>query len=201
MKGTSSIIGIVSLVAVAVLYILHFTGKNEPVKEAVKEELAAEQSGASLKIGYVKADSIILNYDLAQDLHDEFTKKQEAYNSEYGTKRETFEREAAAFQEKLQRGGFLTEQRAIQERDRLVGKEQEIMQLDQELSTKLNEIQVANNEQILDSLLSYLEEYNQNKKYDYIFNGAEILIGKEANNLTAEVLKALNERYSGEQED
>ncbi|SHI53216.1 periplasmic chaperone for outer membrane proteins Skp [Tangfeifania diversioriginum] len=201
MKGTSSIIGIVSLVAVAVLYILHFTGTNEPVKEAVKDELAAEQSGASLKIGYVKADSIILNYDLAQDLHDEFTKKQEAYNSEYGTKRETFEREAAAFQEKLQRGGFLTEQRAIQERDRLVGKEQEIMQLDQELSTKLNEIQVANNEQILDSLLSYLEEYNQNKKYDYIFNGAEILIGKEANNLTAEVLKALNERYSGEQED
>jgi len=201
MKGTSSIIGIVSLVAVAVLYILHFTGKNEPVKEAVKEELAAEQSGASLKIGYVKADSIILNYDLAQDLHDEFTKKQEAYNSEYGTKRQSFEREAAAFQEKLQRGGFLTEQRAIQERDRLVGKEQEIMQLDQELSTKLNEVQAANNEQILDSLLSYLEEYNQNKKYDYIFNGAEILIGKEANNLTAEVLKALNERYSGEQED
>jgi len=201
MKGTSSIIGIVSLVAVAVLYILHFTGKNEPVKEAVKEELAAEQSGASLKIGYVKADSIILNYDLAQDLHDEFTKKQEAYNSEYGTKRQSFEREAAAFQEKLQRGGFLTEQRAIQERDRLVGKEQEIMQLDQELSAKLSEIQASNNEQILDSLLGYLEEYNQNKKYDYIFNGAEILIGNEANNLTAEVLKALNERYSGERED
>jgi len=201
MKGTSSIIGIVSLVAVAVLYILYFTGKNEPVKEAVKQELAAEQSGESLKIAYVKADSIILNYDLAQDLHDEFTKKQEAYNSEYGTKRETFEKEAAAFQEKLQRGGFLTEQRAIQERDRLVGKEQEIMQLDQELSAKLSEIQAANNEQILDSLLGYLEEYNQNKKYDYIFNGAEILIGNEANNLTAEVLKALNERYSGEQED
>jgi outer membrane protein len=142
-----------------------------------------------------------LNYDLAQDLHDEFTKKQEAYNSEYGTKRETFEREAAAFQEKLQRGGFLTEQRAIQERDRLVGKEQEIMQLDQELSTKLAEIQTANNEQILDSLLGYLEEYNQNKKYDYIFNGAEILVGNEAHNLTAEVLKALNERYSGKQEN
>jgi outer membrane protein len=201
MKGTSSIIGIVSLVAVAVLYVLYFTGKNEPVEEAVKEELASAQTGESLKIAYVKADSIILNYDLAQDLHDEFTKKQEAYNSEYGTKRETFEREAAAFQEKLQRGGFLTEQRAIQERDRLVGKEQEIMQLDQELSTKLAEIQTANNEQILDSLLGYLEEYNQNKKYDYIFNGAEILVGNEAHNLTAEVLKALNERYSGKQEN
>ena|SRR6056297_898297 len=201
MKGTSSILGIVALIAVAVLYVLYFTGINTPGNEAVQEQAATTSDAGSLKIAYVKADSVIMNYDLAQDLHDEFTKKQEAYNTEYGTKRQSFEREAAAFQEKLQRGGFLTEQRAIQERDRLVGKEQEIMQLDQELSAKLSEIQAANNEQILDSLLGYLEEYNQNKKYDYIFNGAEILIGNEANNLTAEVLKALNERYSGERED
>jgi outer membrane protein len=129
-------------------------------------------------------------------LHDDFTKKQEAYNSEFGTKRQSFEREAAAFQEKLQRGGFLTEQRAIQERDRLVGKEQEILQLDQELSGKLAELQATNNKQILDSLLNYLQEYNKDKKYDYIFNGAEILVGDEGHNITAEVLKALNERYS-----
>ena len=84
---------------------------------------------------------------MAQELHDDFTKKQEAYNTEYGTKRQTFEKEAAAFQEKLQRGGFLTEQRAVQERDRLVGKEQEIMKLDQELSSKLAELQTTNNKQ------------------------------------------------------
>ncbi|NLA41084.1 MAG: hypothetical protein GX874_06700, partial [Smithella sp.] len=47
-----------------------------------------------------------------QALEDEFAKKQEAYNTEFGTKRQSFEKEAAAFQEKLQRGGFLTEQRA-----------------------------------------------------------------------------------------
>jgi outer membrane protein len=150
----------------------------------------------AFKIAYVKADSVILNYDLAQDLHDEFTKYQEAFNTEFGTKRQTFEKEAAAFQEKLQRGGFLTEQRAVQERDRLVGKEQEILQLDQELSGKLAEMQAANNKQILDSLLSYLRDYNRTRKYDYILNGAEVLVGDEANNITAEVLKALNERYS-----
>lgn len=195
MKGSSTLVSVLALVAVAILYVLYFTQSNKTGETPNEKETVSNVSG-SFKIAYVKADSVILNYELAQDLHDEFTKKQEAYNSEFGTKRQSFEREAAAFQEKLQRGGFLTEQRAIQERDRLVGKEQEILQLDQDLSGRLAELQATNNKQILDSLLSYLEEYNKNKKYDYIFNGAEILVGNEAHNITAEVLKAMNERYN-----
>lgn len=194
MKGTSLIVSIVLFVAVAVLYVLYFTRSGGNSGEAVDSGSGSDQSG-SLKIAYVKADSIIVNYNLAQDLHDDFTKKQEAYTTEYGTKRQTFEREAAAFQEKVQRGGFLTEQRAIQERDRLVGREQEILKLDQELSTKLGELQTANNQQILDSLMSYIKILNKDKKYDYIFNAADILVGDEAHNLTGEVLNALNERY------
>lgn len=197
MKSTSLIVGIISLIAVGVLYVLHFTGTGKSVEDN-SGDLANESSGEfkPLKIAYVKADSVILNYELAQYLHDEFTKSQEAYNTEYGSKRQSFEKEAAAFQEKLQRGGFLTEQRAIQERDRLLGREQEIVKLDQELSGKLAELQQANNKQILDSLLSYLNEYNKIKGYDYIFNGGEVLIGDEAHNITKEVLQALNTRYT-----
>lgn len=196
MKGTSLIVSIVLFIAVAVLYILHFTGSG--AGESVSNEKVAGNPGSgSLRIAYVKADSIILNYDMAQDLHDDFTKKQEAYTTEYGTKRETFEKEAAAFQEKVQRGGFLTQQRAIQERDRLMGKEQEIQKLDQELSTKLAGLQADNNQQILDSLMSCVKMLNKQKKYDYIFNAADILVGQDADNLTSEVLKVMNEKYAG----
>jgi len=195
MKGSSLIVSIVLFVAVAVLYVLHFTGVE---KSSHSNTPADSESGSNggLRIAFVKADSVILNYDLSQDLHDEFTKKQEAYTNEYGTKRQSFEKEAAAFQEKLQRGGFLTEQRAVQERDRLAGKEQEIMKLDQELSAKLADFQQQNNQQILGKLMDYLKNYNQTEHYDYILNGADVLIGDEAHNITAEVLKALNEEYS-----
>ncbi len=195
MKGTSLIVSIVLFVAVAILYILHFSG-NKPAQNTSSESKAVVSHGG-LKIAYVKADSIILNYVLAEDLHDDFTKKQEAYTSEYGSKRQNFERDAAAFQEKLQRGGFLTEQRAIQERDRLLGIEQEVVKMDQELSGKLAEMQAANNKQILDSLMSCLNNYNADKNYDYVFNAANILIGDEADNITGEILKAMNERYQG----
>ena len=197
MKGTSLIVSIVLFVAVAVLYVLHFAGEGSNEHDSELENRTVINRGG-LKIAYVKADSVLLNYDLSQDLHDELTKKQEAYTTEYGTKRKAFEKDAAAFQEKLKRGGFLSEQRAVQERDRLLGIEQEVQKMDQELSTKLSQLQSENNKQILDKLMEYLKEVNADKKYDYIFNASNILIGDEADNLTADVLKALNERYTTE---
>ncbi len=196
MKGSSLIISIVALVAVGVLYFFHFTGDSQPIEQIPDNKHTRIQEGVNLRIAYVKADSVIINYDLAQDLHDDFSKKQDAYNSEFSTKRQSFEREAAAFQEKLQRGGFLTEQRAIQERDKLVSKEQEIMKLDQDLSGRLAELQTSNNKQILDSLLNYLQEFNRHSKYDYILNGGDVLVGNEAYNITREVVVALNQRYA-----
>ncbi len=193
MKGTSLVVSVVLFVAVIVLYVLHFTSGSTGNTSEIKA--ATGVSGDGLKIAYIKADSVILNYNLSEDLHDEFTQKQEAYTTEYGTKRQSFEKEAAAFQEKLQRGGFLTEQRAVQERDRLLGKEQEIQKLDQELSAKLAEIQQTNNNKILDNLMDYLNEYNEKAGYDFILNGSNVLIGPDANNITGEVLKALNEQY------
>ncbi len=197
MKGTSLIVSIVLFVAVAALYVLHFVGGDSSEHDSVGEDVAVVNRGG-LKIAYVKADSILLNYDLSQDLHDEFTKKQEAYTTEYGTKRQLFEKDAAAFQEKLQRGGFLSEQRAVQERDRLVGLEQEVLKMDQELSTKLSELQAENNKVLLDKLMDYIKELNAEKGYDYVFNASNILIGDEADNLTGHVLKVLNEKYAEE---
>ncbi len=193
MKGTSLIVAIVLSVAVVILYVLHFTGTGRSRNSSSDAQQAGEMGAA--KIAYVKADSLILNYDLAQFLHEEFTKKQEAFTNEYGAKRSAFEREAGEFQQKLQRGGFLTEQRAIQERDRLVNKEQEINRLDQELSAKLAELQQANQKQLIDSLINYLKIYNIGKKFDYILNSADVLVGPEASNITNEVLQQMNKRY------
>jgi outer membrane protein len=193
MKNTSLILNLVLLIAVIVIYVLHFTSSKS--KASGKEGEVSSQL-TDMKIAYVKVDSLIVNYDLAQELHDSFTKNQDAYTKEYAARRSKFEQQAAAFQEKVQRGGFLSEQRAVQERDRLVGEEQEILKLDQELSGKLAEMQNANNQQLLDSLMNYLKTFNAERKYSYIFNSSGILIGDDAHNITKEVLNALNARYA-----
>lgn len=193
MKGTSLIVSIVLFILIAGLYILHFTGYGTKTSET---NLSTDSNdGKSLRIAYVKADSIIMNYKLSEVLHDDFTKKQEAYAGEYATKRRSFEKDAVAFQEKLQRGGFLSEERAVQERNRLAGIEQEILKMDQELSGKLGEIQAANSQQVLDSLLNTIKRYNAEKGYDYILNAASVLDGNEGDNVTDEVLKMMNDKY------
>lgn len=188
------IVSIVLFVAIAVLYVLHFTGGSRNGQNSGDDKAVINRDG--LKIAYVKADSVILNYKLAEFLHDDFTKKQEVFSSEYATKRKSFEKDAAAFQEKLQRGGFLSEQSAVKERDRLVGLEQEILKMDQNLSTTLGEMQNTNSQQVLDSLLNTIKQFNANKKYDYILNASSILFGDEGDNITADVLKVMNEKYT-----
>lgn len=193
MKGTSLIVSIILFVLIAGLYILHFTGNGS--KADSKNTSSVNAEGKAVRIAYVKADSIILNYKLAEVLHDDFTKKQEAYSGEYASKRRSFEKDAVSFQEKIQRGGFLSEESAVRERNRLASVEQEILRMDQELSGKLGEIQSANSQQVLDSLLNTIKRFNAGKKYDYILNAASVLDGAEGANVTADVLKMMNDRY------
>jgi len=196
MKNTSLVLIVVLFIAVAGIYILHFSGNKShgSGKDGANDGGAASE----LKIAYIKVDSLVVNYDFAQEMHEGFTKQQEAFTKEYGEKRSRFESQAASFQEKVQRGGFLTQDRAVQERDRLMGEEQQITKLDQELSAKLAQMQADNNKQLLDSIMNYLKTYNKDKKYNYIFNAAEVLIGDETHNVTKEVLVGLNSRYSKE---
>lgn len=193
MKNTSLIAFVVLGVAVAGLYILHFAGGKS---KSVSDGDGGKDAAAGFKIAYIKVDSLVVNYDFALEMHDSFTKQQDSYTKEYADRRSKFESQAAAFQEKVQRGGFLTQDRAIEERDRLLGEEQQIGKLDQELSSKLAQLQAENNKQLLDSVMNYLKVFNKDKKYNYIFDAAGVLVGDDSHNITKEILTGLNARYS-----
>jgi outer membrane protein len=188
----STIVNIVLALAVAGLYIIYFTGlkKDKPTQAEM-----AKGADKPLTIAYVKMDSMLFTYELAKKLNSEFADKRETFKKEYTDKRIKFERDAASFQEKVQRGGFLTEERARQEQERLGGLQQEIQKLDYDLTQKLTEMQGQINQQIVDSISSFLKNYNEVKKYDVILNSASMLEGSPQLNITKEVTQGLNERY------
>ncbi len=188
----STIFNIITALAIVVLYTLHFLNTN---KNKTSQPIQSESPSKTLSIAYVKMDSMLFSYELAKKLNAEFSEKQEAYKKEYADKRIKFENEAAAFQEKLQHGGFLTEDHAKQEQERLLGVKQDIEKLDYDLTQKLSEMQSAINQQISDSIGSFLKGYNATKHYDFIFNSATMLEGSPRFNITKEVLQGLNARY------
>lgn len=188
----STIVSIILGVAIIILYILHFTGSTKRLASQYGNISGSEKP---VSIAYVKMDSVLFTYDLAKKLNSDFLGNQESYKKEYSAKRIKFEKDAADFQEKVQRGGFLTEERAKLEQERLIGQQQEIERLDYELTRKLNEMQNQINQQIVDSISSFLKGYNADKKYDIILNSASMLEGSLQFNITKEVSAGLNKRY------
>jgi outer membrane protein len=188
----STIVSIVLGIAIALLYLLHFLGSGN---SKIQKENVNGGSSNSVSIAYVKMDSVLFTYELAKKLTTNLQVNQEAFKKEYSAKRIKFERDAASFQEKAQRGGFLTEERQKLEQERLVGQQQEIQRLDYELTQKLNEMQSQINQQIIDSISSFLKSYNSGKKFDIILNSASMLEGTPRFNITKDVADGLNKRY------
>ncbi len=188
----STIVSVILGIAVAILYLLHFTGIKSGMVQTGSDNL---QGTKSVTIAYVKMDSVLYTYELAKKLTSNLQSNQESFKKEYAVKRIKFEKDAAAFQEKVQRGGFLTEERAKLEQERLIGQQQEVERLDYELTQKLNEMQAQINQQIVDSISSFLKSYNSDKKYDIILNSASMLEGTPKFNITKDVSDGLNKRY------
>jgi outer membrane protein len=195
MKKLPLILSIIALIGMVVLFVLNFTGKN--TSDAGTDVNNSTQPTGDLKIAYVLSDSILFNYQLAIDLNNDFMSKQNQYNAEFSEKRSNLEKQAIAFQEKLQKGGFLSEERAVRERDRILGEEQDMQRLDQELSTKLARMEQEINIQLVDSIVNYVKEYNQKHGYTYIFsNSGNIIVGAQQFNITKDILDGLNSRYA-----
>lgn len=194
MKKLPLTISLVALAGVIVLFVLQFTGKGE---EQVSQTRTTGSSSGDLKIAYILTDSVLMNYQLAIDLNNEFVEKQKQYTEDFGKKRSNLENQAQAFQEKLQRGGFLTEERAVSERDRILAQEQEMQQLEYELSNKLAEMEQKINIQLVDSIVSYVKILNEKYQYNYILNNSgNIIVGDQAHNISKEIVDGLNVRYS-----
>ncbi len=197
MKRLPLILSVLSLIGVIVLFVISLSSKPvaSDIEAKVVEKVQSGDSGVS--IAYIVTDSVLVNYQLSLDLNDEFVKTQSQYNNDFARKRSAFERDAVAFQEKIQTGGFLTEERAIRERDRLVSEEQEIQRLDYELSGRLSELEQKIHMQIVDSIVGYVREYNKAHQYSYIFsNSGNILVGDQQHNITKDIVEGLNARYT-----
>ena len=103
------------------------------------------------------------------------------------------------FQRKLQANAFLTQERAQQENDRLMKKQEELRtyaaQKDQELAAKQMEL----NGQLRDTIVAQLKVFNQSRGYQIIFSntlGDNILLADPVYDITSEFLEVLNKNYA-----
>lgn len=197
MKKTNLIINVVLLVAVAVLYVLHFTsGKNETSVAGAESALSDSLQNSGV-IAYVDIDTLLNKYDLFFDMKKQFGEKQKRLEADMAGKSKAYEKSVIDFQDKVQKG-LLTRSQAEQVQQQLMGEQQNLLQYRDKLTMQLGEEEQVMNRQLINEIEVYLKEFNKDGRYQYILSntfGGNLLYKPEGLNITEEVLKGLNESY------
>lgn len=200
MKNLSIVLNAVLLVAVIVLYVLYFSNRQTTTGGVV---LSNDGNGSAVatKIVYINTDTLMNNYLLAVELNEAFLKKQEERRTELNVKAKSLDQEANEFQRKLQNNGFLSEARAIDARDQLLVKQENLRRLQQEMIDKTAREQSDLNKKLLEEITNFLQEYNKERGFSIVLStqiGGNVLYAENGFDITRDVVTLLNEKYKKE---
>ncbi len=147
------------------------------------------------KIGYVDNIKLMDEYQEKIDIEEKFRSKAEVLGKRRDSITQTYQIEAQAFQLKAQempQKKAQEEYAVIQQRAQFIG--QQLQQEDQALQ--------ASGQVEMDSMVTKvkkeIEAYGKANGFTYVLGGGEggsVLYGTDTNDLTAEIVKILNDKY------
>ena len=194
MKNLSIGLHVLLLIAVIVLYVLHFSGNSK----STSNQGDTITVNADAKIVYINMDTLLNNYTQSRELNEAFLKKLETNRTELNIKVKNFDREAAEFRNKVENGGFMTRERAEQAQMDLMIKQQNLQKLQQEMTENAQREQMEINRKLYDAITNFLTEYNKAKGFQLILSttlGGNVLFAQEGFDITNDVVNQLNEQY------
>lgn len=206
MTKLSSILNIVLLLAVGVLYYLHFSGtkKNTTVQKTSQAQPQTGTSSASSfpTTAYVDFDSINNNVSFIKQNKKELEAEQQQIMAEYQNACRQQEIEKANF---IKRGSSITQQEAEEFQNKWLGRQQEVEGTKQAKGQRLAEKGSKVMEDIQTKVKDFLKEYNKDKNYTYIFAtgaGYDYLFYKDSSqNITPDIIKGLNEKMKAKEKE
>lgn len=183
------------VVAVGILFFLHFGGKKTTTVAPAANNVQVKESGL---IAYVDLDSLEANYTLFKDKKNELEKKQKNIET-------TLTQRAAAFQKELyelqERAATMTQSEGEAAQKRMYQKQMELEEMRDRMTKQFVDEQEAFNSELQSRLDSFLLKYNADKRYSFVFShikGGPLLYHDEAYNITNDVVKGMNEELAKE---
>jgi outer membrane protein len=197
MKKLPLILSIVSIVAVAILFVLEFSEKEE--NSAVNNVAGSEQSD-SHGIAYVEVDTLIFNFGYYKDLSADLLSKQQKKESELNAKGKEYQTGVNDYQDKVNKG-LVTRATAAQMQQALMQQQQDLVNLRDQMQYDLAEEEQVMNRKVLEYIYNFLEEYTKDNNYQYILGksfGGQVMYSDTTYDITDDVLAKLNEKYAAE---
>ncbi len=199
MKNLSLILNAVLIVAVGVLFYLHFSTK-ESAKPGPARTEGINLVQPDVPIVYVNIDTLLNNYEYFTDMQENFADKQSELEAELNNRSRQYEASAMDYQNKVQKG-LVTRREAAELEQQLMAEQQSLLQLRDQLTLQLQEEEQVSNRKLINAIMEYLKVYNADQNYQFIFSnsfGDNVLFANEQLDITYIILPGLNEQYRAE---
>lgn len=201
MKNLSLVLNIVLLIAVGYLYYYNFSGKknNNAGTKSNSSSVATDSKGYRPPLAYVELDSLNEKITFIKDKRKELEAAMKVIEQEQEAGYRNLQAQKDNF---LKKGAAITQEEAEIFQGKLIDQQQKIDKRKQEQSQALNEKSFDIMEGIQKKLKDFLNQYNQDKKYMYIFTtgtGLDYMVFKDSTlNITDDVIKGMNAKMKAE---
>ncbi len=160
---------------------------------------AAEEG--SLRVAFVRGDSIMLNYKFVEDEQNKLIKKAKSSENKLQRRMGEAEKEYQSLVE-YANSGSATEKELQITQNRIMELEYELQQMQQEEQQKIARVEMEFQTELYNRISDYLKVYGEENGIDMIFNyepaGQTLLYSMDAFDVTQEVVAALNQKYEEE---
>ncbi|RYZ50443.1 MAG: OmpH family outer membrane protein [Chitinophagaceae bacterium] len=196
MKNVSLILNVILLVAVAVLFYLHFSGTKTTAQPKIASSTnhTATAGKGDFKIAYFEMDSVNNNFVLIKDVKSELSKEEEKINSELTRLQKSYNDRITHYQGQANSMSQVESENANRD---ILQLQDKIRTTKQTMESRYQDLYMRKMQDVKLKVEDYLKEYNSNKGYSYIlaYEPGFIFYRDSALNITSDLINGLNAKY------
>ena len=190
-----SIVAVVIALAGGIWTIVQVPGSGKAAQSAVSDSTSVTM--ATSGIVYVNLDRIVQEYDMASDLGAVVETKVKNIQDEVNRRGKQLENELIDFQNKINKGLITRSVAEIQGQD-LQKKQADFNEYANQKNNEVIEEQTVMMNQIADAIKTFIDKYNEDKKYTMILtnqSGVPVITADPSLDITDDVIAKINEEY------
>ena len=172
-------------------------GEKKSENDVTAQADSTACTAAAGSIVYINLDEILAKYDMANELSSVVETKVQNIEAEVNRRGKKIQNAEKEFNEKLEKG-LMTRSTAEVEAQKIQKQAANYQNYAAQKQQEIQEELMVMNNQIADAIKTYIEKYNEEKKFAMILTcqaGQPVLVADPSLNVTAEVLAGLNAEY------
>lgn len=195
MKNASLVLNVVLLIAVAVLFYLHFSAKKTgSTTKVAAVNTAGKLPAGDFRIAYFEMDSLNNSFALVKDVKAEISREEEKMNNELANLQKSYNNKVTQYQSQAQSMSSQDSENANRD---IVQMQQRFASAKQQWEIKLQDLSMRKMQEVKNKVEEFLKEYNKTKGYTYIlaYEPGFMFYRDSTYDITSDLVNGLNEKY------